>query len=128
LRLLLPVVSADDTGGQPLDRAEQRLSVVLEPADIPDQTVAVPVEAAAVDVHLDILPQLEILVDDPVDHLACDLLDLVGRIADHPMLELAPHRVAVHERPDPADADGLLEERIATTFHLEHERIDLAEA
>ncbi len=84
-------------------------------------------DAAAVDVLLDVLPQLQVALDDPVHHAAGLLLDALGRVTDDLALELAAHAVAVHERADASDADRILEEGAATPLHLEQQRIEPAE-
>ena len=110
-RLGLAVVAAHDLARHPPHRLEQRLPVVAEAGGHLAQHLLLMLrEAAAVHEAVHVLPDLEVPLDDPVDdapHLGLDLLRGVG---DDLALERALHGLAVEQRPDPPEADGLLEE------------------
>ena len=123
-RLYLPVVAPDHLAGYPADRVQQRLAVVVEAgAHVADHPFPVAGELTPLDVPADVLPQLQISLDDPVDDPPHLILDLARCLADDLPLEGALYPLAVHQALDPADPDGLLEEPHAAPFHVAEQDI-----
>ncbi len=110
-RLGLAVVAAHHLARHPPHRLEQRLPVVAEAGGhLTEHLLLMLRQAAAVDEAVDVLPHLQVPLDDPVDDAPHLGLDLLRGIGDDLALEGALHRLAVEQRTDPPEADGLLEE------------------
>ena len=84
--------------------------------------------AALREVRRDLLPLPEVGVDEPVDQLAHLPLDLARRVGDDLALEALLHARGVEQIEDPADAQHLVEIRVAARLHLEQRLLDLRDA
>src|SRR5919108_1289560 len=74
------------------------------------------------------LPLTEILVDEPIDQLRDAALDLLRRIGDDLLFELALHARAVQQIEDAADAQRVVEVAMAAGLHLDEHFLDRAHA
>ena len=129
LRLGLAVVAPDHLARHAADRVEQRLAVVGEAGPhLADHPLAVAGDLPPVDVSAHVLPGLEVALDDPVDDPAGLGLDLGRGVADDLPLERPPDALAVHEAPDAADPDGLLEEPHAPPLHVAEQHVEPGQA
>ncbi len=64
------------------------------------------------------LPLTEVLIDEPVDHLADTALDLQRHVRDNGLGELLLHSRPVQQIDNASDAQRALEEPVATRLHV----------
>ena len=74
------------------------------------------------DVLVHILPEPVLLLHQPVDQLVHRRFELRRRVADHPLLELLAHALALDQRAHVRQPYRLVEERVAPVAHLQHDR------
>src|SRR4051812_18800534 len=124
-RLGIEIVAIDLLLSPPRHRIQERSPVVAElSAHFADKSLFVLGQPPPVDVVGDAFPNLEILIDHPVDQLVDDRVDLLLGTGHDLPLELAPDLVLIQQIEDSSQPDRLLKKGIAPLQHAGNNVLD----